>query len=53
MPNAVYEPRACIRLDLGGGREADRISSVERIIFEFTENEKLDADHVLNILQDL
>ena len=49
MPNAVYEPRACIRLTLDAARRTG--FPLERIIFEFTENEKLDADHVLNILQ--
>ncbi|WP_131116905.1 EAL domain-containing protein [Lichenihabitans psoromatis] len=49
MPNAVYEPNACIRLTL---EAAERTSfPLERIIFEFTETEKLDAKHLLNILQ--
>ena len=49
MPNAVYEPRACIRLTLA---TAERVGfPVDRIIFEFTENEKLDTDHVANILR--
>jgi EAL domain-containing protein (putative c-di-GMP-specific phosphodiesterase class I) len=48
MPNAVYEPRACIRQTLIA---AERFGvPAERIIFEFTESEKLDAAHVLNIL---
>jgi EAL domain-containing protein (putative c-di-GMP-specific phosphodiesterase class I) len=48
MPNAVYEPRACIRLTLA---TAGRVGfPLNRIIFEFTENEKLDTPHVLNIL---
>lgn len=48
MPNAVYEPRACIRLTL---ETAERVGfSPERIIFEFTENERLDTQHLLNIL---
>ncbi len=48
MPNAVYEPRACIRLTLA---TASRIGfPLNRIIFEFTENEKVDARHLLNIL---
>ena len=48
MPNAVYEPRACIRLTL---EAAERTGfPVDRIIFEFTETEKLDTRHVLNIL---
>jgi EAL domain-containing protein (putative c-di-GMP-specific phosphodiesterase class I) len=48
MPNAVYEPRACIRLTLA---TAERLGfPLRRIIFEFTENERLDTAHVLNIL---
>ena len=48
MPNAVYEPRACIRLTLDAAKSTG--FPLDRIIFEFTENEKLDAGHVLNIL---
>jgi EAL domain-containing protein (putative c-di-GMP-specific phosphodiesterase class I) len=49
MPNAVYEPRACIRLTLV---TAERVGfPLDRIIFEFTENEKLDTHHVANILR--
>lgn len=48
MPNAVYEPRACIRLTLS---TAERVGfPLERIIFEFTESERIDPDHLLNIL---
>lgn len=48
MPNAVYEPRACIRLTL---ETAERVGfAPERIIFEFTESERIDTDHLLNIL---
>lgn len=49
MPNAVYEPRACIRLTLDAAARTG--FPLDRIIFEFTENEKLDTAHVLNILQ--
>jgi EAL domain-containing protein (putative c-di-GMP-specific phosphodiesterase class I) len=49
MPNAVYEPRACIRVTLGAALRTG--FPINRIIFEFTENEKLDADHLLNILR--
>lgn len=49
MPNAVYEPRACIRLTLATAMKTG--FPVNRIIFEFTENERLDATHVLNILR--
>ncbi|RWX79165.1 EAL domain-containing protein [Neorhizobium lilium] len=49
IPNAVYEPRACIRLTLA---TATRVGfPLNRIIFEFTEVEKIDTDHLLNILR--
>lgn len=48
LPNAVYEPRACIQLTL---RIAEVTGfPVERIMFEFTESERLDTDHLLKIL---
>lgn len=48
LPNAVYEPRACIRRTL---ETAERVGFPrESIIFEFTENEPLDTDHLLKIL---
>ena len=49
MPNAVYEPRACIRLTLATAMRTG--FPLERIIFEFTEDEKVDANHLLNILR--
>jgi EAL domain-containing protein (putative c-di-GMP-specific phosphodiesterase class I) len=49
MPNAVYEPRACIRLTLATAMRTG--FPLDRIIFEFTEDEKLDTDHILNILR--
>ncbi|MBP1852893.1 EAL domain-containing protein [Rhizobium halophytocola] len=49
MPNAVYEPRACIRLTLATAMKTG--FPLDRIIFEFTENEKLDTEHILNILR--
>jgi EAL domain-containing protein (putative c-di-GMP-specific phosphodiesterase class I) len=49
LPNAVYEPRACIRLTLAA---AMRVGfPLNRIIFEFTEVERLDTHHILNILR--
>ena len=48
MPNAVYEPRACIRLTLDAAERSG--FPLDRIIFEFTETEKLDVAHVLNIM---
>ncbi|MBB6511002.1 MULTISPECIES: EAL domain-containing protein [Rhizobium/Agrobacterium group] len=49
MPNAVYEPRACIRLTLATAMKTG--FPLDRIIFEFTENEELDTKHVLHILR--
>ncbi|MDO1584335.1 EAL domain-containing protein [Rhizobium oryzicola] len=49
MPNAVYEPRACIRLTLATAEQVG--FAPDRIIFEFTETEKLDTVHLLNILR--
>jgi EAL domain-containing protein (putative c-di-GMP-specific phosphodiesterase class I) len=49
MPHAVYEPRACIKLTLA---TAERVGfPLDQIIFEFTEDEKLDTAHVQNILK--
>jgi EAL domain-containing protein (putative c-di-GMP-specific phosphodiesterase class I) len=49
LPNAVYEPRACIRLTLAAAMRTG--FPLDRIIFEFIETERLDTDHVLNILR--
>jgi EAL domain-containing protein (putative c-di-GMP-specific phosphodiesterase class I) len=49
MPNAVYEPRACIRATLAAAMRTG--FPVNKIIFEFTESEAMDADHILNILR--
>lgn len=49
MPNAVYEPRACIRLTLAAAMRTG--FPLDHIIFEFTEDEKLDTPHILNILR--
>lgn len=49
LPNAVYEPRACIRLTLTTAMKVG--FPLNRIIFEFTEAEKLDTAHILNILR--
>lgn len=49
MPNAVYEPKACIRASLEAAKRVgfDR----HRLMFEFTENERMgDAAHVQNII---
>lgn len=49
MPNAVYEPRACIRASL---QAADRVDlNRQRLMFEFTENERMpDVAHVKKII---
>jgi len=49
MPNAVYEPSACIRASLGA---AARFGfDPKRLMFEFTENERIgDTAHVQNII---
>lgn len=49
LANAVYEPRACIRATLAAAVRTG--FPLDRIIFEFTEQEALDADHILNILR--
>ena len=49
LPNAVYEPRACIRTTLAAAMRTG--FPVNQIIFEFTESEAMDADHILNILR--
>jgi EAL domain-containing protein (putative c-di-GMP-specific phosphodiesterase class I) len=49
MPNAVYEPRACIRLTLATAMRTG--FPLDKLILEFTENEQLDTQHVLNILR--
>lgn len=48
MPNAVYEPRACIRQTIAAADKAGL--PPERIIFEFTEQEKLEPRHLRQIL---
>lgn len=49
MPNAVYEPAACIRATLNA---AQRVGFAHRqIMFEFTENERMiDVPHVQRII---
>jgi len=49
LPNAVYSPQACIRLTLATAAECGLPS--ERLIFEFTENERLDTAHVRGIVE--
>ncbi|MBS7791511.1 EAL domain-containing protein [Roseococcus sp. SDR] len=49
LPNAVYEPKACIRLTLATALRHGL--PLHQIIFEFTESESLDTAHLLNILR--
>jgi len=49
LPNAVYEPKACIRVTLAAAMRTG--FPLNRIIFEFTENEAIDTNHILNILR--
>lgn len=49
LPNAVYSPMACIQLTLQAARAA--AMPVDRLIFEFTENEHMGSpDHVASII---
>lgn len=49
LPNAIYEPRACIRMTLTTAMQSG--FPLQKIMFEFTEAEKLDTAHLLNILR--
>jgi EAL domain-containing protein (putative c-di-GMP-specific phosphodiesterase class I) len=51
MPNAVYEPKACIRATLDA---ASRMQfDPKRLMFEFTENERMDdVSHVSHIVRE-
>lgn len=49
MPNAVYEPAACLRATLVAANQYDFPKTA--IMFEFTENEEVeDASHLTNII---
>ena len=49
LPNAVYEPKACIRATLAASAKAQFDTS--RLMFEFTENERMvDISHVQHIV---
>ena len=51
MPNAVYEPAACIRATLEAARRVG--FSHQQIMFEFTENERMiDVPHVQRIISE-
>lgn len=49
LPNAVYSPVACIQLTIRTARATGL--PVDRLIFEFTENERMDAAHVTDIVE--
>ena len=50
MPNAVYEPKACIQKSLAAAKRAD--FPHKNLMFEFTENEKMtDPAHVQRIVE--
>lgn len=49
MPNAVYSPLACIQLTLRTARESG--FPTDRLLFEFTETEKMDPAHVGRIVE--
>lgn len=50
MPNAVYEPDACIRASLAAARRV--AFDPTRLMFEFTENERMqDVAHVRRIVE--
>ena len=48
LPNAVYEPSACIRLTLGVARRTG--FPLDRLIFEFTEGERVEHEHLGRII---
>jgi len=51
LPNAVYSPLACIQLTLKTAQATNL--PIERLIFEFTENEHMsDVAHVSNIVSE-
>lgn len=51
LPNAVYEPRACIRLTLDAARRHG--FPLDRLTFELTEGEQLaEVGHVRNIIRE-
>ena len=49
MPNAVYSPKACIQLTLATARKTGL--PLDRLIFELTENERVDIAHVSRIVE--
>ena len=49
LPNAVYEPKACIRATLAA--TASTGFPVSSIVFEFTEGEQVDDAHLVRIIE--
>ena len=49
LPNAVYEPKACIRATLAATAKTGFPTT--SLIFEFTEGEQIDDDHLVHIVQ--
>ena len=50
MPNAVYRPELCIRTTLEAAEKYN--FPAEKIIFEFTEGEKIDTNHLRGIISE-
>ena len=48
LPNAVYDPAACIRLTLQTARKTG--FPLDRLLFEFTESERVEHDHLGRII---
>ncbi len=48
LPNAVYSPLACIQLTLQTAQETGL--PTDRLIFEFTENERIEVGHLRSII---
>lgn len=49
LPNAVYSPQACIQLTLRTARETGL--PLDRLVFEFTESEAVDGEHLKSIVE--
>jgi EAL domain-containing protein (putative c-di-GMP-specific phosphodiesterase class I) len=50
LPNAIYQPERCIRTTLAAAQK--HFFPVERIMFEFTEVEKIhDSDHIKRVVE--
>jgi EAL domain-containing protein (putative c-di-GMP-specific phosphodiesterase class I) len=48
LPNAVYDPAACIRLTLAAARRTGM--PLDRLLFEFTESERVEHGHLGRII---